>query len=421
MTAQLGPVTAPSKTRYEEQPKNTKSPSRKVEAVVRAEPEADDEELSELDSDEREEFEDENELSELDSHEGEQLDDDDEKVDSGSDSDSPLLTFEEVSITSSNLLDGRSDGEFEGSDIEQAEAAADALTESSSRKRKRGVGEDLEGAYLQKLAKEEAKDEKKRLAIRHETQIDEREVGAEKEDEGEEDVSDADSDALPAKIVHESLMPTKDESELEKSTRTVFISNVSTKAITSKSAKKTLLTHLSSFCSSLGEKGGPHKIESIRFRSTAYSTAAKPKKAAFVLKELHDATTKSTNAYAVYSTPLAAREAVKKLNATKVLDRHIRVDGVAHPQPVDHKRCIFVGNLGFVDDESAMIAADGEKRRAKAPSDIEEGLWREFGKLGRVESVRVVRDPITRVGKGFAYVQFQVNRASFNRFWYLNH
>ena len=81
---------------------------------------------------------------------------------------------------------------------------------------------------------------------------------------------------------------------------------------------------------------------------------------------------------------------------------------------MDHRRCVFVGNLGFVDDESAIRKAeerDGEKakkRKEKEPADVEEGLWRVFGKAGTVENVRVVRDSATRVGKGFAYVQFKV-------------
>jgi nucleolar protein 12 len=122
------------------------------------------------------------------------------------------------------------------------------------------------------------------------------------------------------------------------------------------------------------------------------------------------ATTKSSNAYVVYSTAYAAREAAKRLNGTVVLDRHLRVDGVAHPAKTDHRRCVFVGNLGFVDDESMLDqGGENERKRSKIPSDIEEGLWRQFGKAGVVESVRVVRDEKTRVGKGFAYVQFEVS------------
>ncbi|WDK19095.1 RNA recognition domain-containing protein [Colletotrichum graminicola] len=122
-------------------------------------------------------------------------------------------------------------------------------------------------------------------------------------------------------------------------------------------------------------------------------------------------TTKSANAYVVFSTPAAARKVCAELNGTVVLDRHLRVDSVAHPAPTDHRRCVFVGNLGFIDDETIVSTNDeGEtvqKKRTKVPADIEEGLWRTFGKhAGKVENVRVVRDPKTRVGKGFAYVQF---------------
>ena len=227
------------------------------------------------------------------------------------------------------------------------------------------------------------------------------------------DSSDEPEDSVPQ---HESLNASTRDVEIEKSSRTVFLANVSISAISSKSAKKTLLNHLTSFLLSSSvnnsDNHGP-KVESIRFRSTAFSSTSIPKRAAYARKELMDATTKSTNAYVVYSTADAAREAVKRLNGTVVLDRHLRVDSVAHPAKIDHRRCVFVGNLGFVNDESRLQAAAEEegkqKKTKKQPADVEEGLWRHFGEVGTVESVRVVRDPKTRVGKGFAYVQFVVS------------
>ena len=214
--------------------------------------------------------------------------------------------------------------------------------------------------------------------------------------------------------LHETVAQSKDDAEIEKASRTVFLGNVSTTAIKSKASRRILLDHLTSFIPELPEHKPPHKIESLRFRSTAFATAAVPKKAAFAKKELMDATTQSTNAYAVYSTTLATREATKRLNGTIVLDRHLRVDSVAHPSTVDHRRCVFVGNLGFVDDESNIKVAEEQEggtkkvRKSKAPADIEEGLWKQFETAGTVESVRVVRDKTTRVGKGVAYVQFKV-------------
>lgn len=294
-------------------------------------------------------------------------------------------------------------------------------SELRSRKRKRqDENEDLEALYMQQLAGEDAKErakERKQLSNkRHKSLADDAEApdGGPREDAEDDAVSQGESDEEQgnAEAVdipqHETLTLGKSP-ELEKSNRTVFLGNVSTQAITSKAAKKTLLEHLSSFLDSLPTQDSKHKIESIRFRSTAFDIKI-PKKAAFARKELMDATTKSTNAYVVYTTQLAAREAVKRLNGTIVLDRHLRVDSVAHPAKIDHRRCVFVGNLDFVDDDSQIREANEEERRGKKkdkkPADVEEGLWRQFGTAGTVESVRVVRDSKTRVGKGFAYVQF---------------
>ncbi|KAG4035525.1 hypothetical protein MFRU_001g02940 [Monilinia fructicola] len=312
-----------------------------------------------------------------------------------------------------------------------------AKTDKPERKRKRKNDEqDLEGKYLEKLAREEEKEEEERQAerrLKRQKLAAEQNLVKEATEEGgsDEEMEDAESDdeveieeetdesneeshrrKTPSDVpIHESLVPNKDATELEKASRTIFLGNVASSTISSKADKKTLMSHLSSFIDDLPPppSGKPsHKLESLRFRSTAYATSALPKKAAFAKKDIMTATTKSTNAYAVYSTSFAAREAVKRLNGTMVLDRHLRVDGVAHPAKTDHRRCVFVGNLGFVDDES-LLEQDGEnsRKRSKIPSDIEEGLWRQFGKAGEVESVRVIRDEKTRVGKGFAYVQFK--------------
>lgn len=332
------------------------------------------------------------------------------------------------------------DGDLEDADMDdvsgdsEEEPDLDKIIEKSilkperSRKRK-AHDEDLEGRYMQQLVKEGEKEEKERQAKRHskrqkilgsgeeETLEENSEDPEDPEEASGEDTSSVDDveekvRAIPSDVpMHESLATSNEDTEVEKASRTVFLANVSSLAISSKSAKKTLMAHLASFIPEIPAaiEGKPaHAVESIRFRSTAYS-ASLPKKAAFAKKELMPSTTKSTNAYAIYSSAFAAREAVKRLNATIVLDRHLRVDGVAHPAKVDHRRCVFVGNLGFVDDESLLEqGGENERKRSKIPSDVEEGLWRQFGKAGKVESVRVVRDEKTRVGKGFAYVQFEV-------------
>lgn len=291
-----------------------------------------------------------------------------------------------------------------------------------SKKRKRNSdNDDLEGRYIHRLGLEEAKEDMKGhgeiISKRHiqegdigSTTLEERNSSLDSVDAVKEDDEERQELDIPT---HESLLSSGKETELGKALRTVFLANVSTMAIKSKSARRTLVDHLGSFTTTLPKQEFAHKVESLRFRSTAFSSSALPKKAAYAKKELMDSTTKSTNAYVVYSTKLAAKEAVNSLNGTIVLDRHLRVDGVAYPAKIDHRRCVFVGNLSFVDDESMANAAKDEgnnrrPRKGKEPADAEEGLWRQFSKAGVVESVRVIRDKTTRVGKGFAYIQFQV-------------
>jgi len=228
--------------------------------------------------------------------------------------------------------------------------------------------------------------------------------------------ADGTSDSDLEVPTHETLAKNPTNDDLDKAARTVFLGNVANEAVISKSAKKQLLRHLASFIPELPPHTPPHKVESIRFRSTAYA-AKIPRKASYLKGDLLDATTKSTNAYAVYSSKLAARKAAELLNATVVLDRHLRVDQIAHPAKVDHRRCVFVGNLDFVHDDShiredANPEQADKKQKERPPADTEEGLWRHFAKAGKVESVRVVRDQKTRVGKGFAYVQFTVSRCA---------
>lgn len=294
------------------------------------------------------------------------------------------------------------------SEADERDAAAQLFAEAQEherkqkRKRKQDDFHDLESKYFQKLADEEPPVNKRRKLP---------EDDAKETSKAKADDEDSDGD-IP---MHESLTQDKKADEVEKANRTVFLSNVSMDAVSSKSAKKKLMAHLSSVLDK--EVTPPQTVESLRFRSVAFSTAAMPKRAAYITKATMEATTHSANAYAVYSSTAAARTACAKLNGTVVLDRHLRVDSVAHPAEVDHRRCVFIGNLGFVDDETVLntkLDEDGKektekRKRTRVPMDVEEGLWRTFNQhAGKVESVRVVRDQTTRVGKGIAYVQFYV-------------
>lgn len=170
----------------------------------------------------------------------------------------------------------------------------------------------MEGRHLRKLMEEEDAEHASKRTKGPEPSEEEAGKPSEAGDDGE------DSDG-EVKIVHESvgkegLEGIEGQEDLDKAENTVFLANVSTEAINSKQAKKTLEKHLSSILDKTASP--PEKLESIRFRSLAFSQMALPKRAAYITKSLMDTTTKSCNAYAVYNTPAAARKAVSKLNAT---------------------------------------------------------------------------------------------------------
>ncbi|CAR27747.1 hypothetical protein ZYGR_0N02330 [Zygosaccharomyces rouxii] len=165
------------------------------------------------------------------------------------------------------------------------------------------------------------------------------------------------------------------EDELEKAERTVFVGNVPADVIPNKSLHRQFKKLFQD------EKG----LESIRFRSISFEVPL-PRKVAFVQQKLHKSRG-SVNAYVVYKNKNSVSSVCSRLNGQVFVDRHLRVDSVTHPAKHDNKRSVFVGNLDFEEDE--------------------ESLWRHFGSCGEIEYVRIIRDPKTNMGKGFAYVQFK--------------
>ncbi|KAI8325786.1 RNA-binding domain-containing protein, partial [Martensiomyces pterosporus] len=155
--------------------------------------------------------------------------------------------------------------------------------------------------------------------------------------------------------------------------RTVFIGNLTTVCITDKNA----YSELKKLCMGYG------KVKAIRFRSIAFSDLL-PRKIAFIQGKFHSER-QTCNAYVEFIEEEAAKKCLE-LNGTIFQDKHLRVDLAGNEKGRDMKRSVFVGNLDFAAEE--------------------EDLWRHFGACGTVENVRIVRDPTTSIGKGFAYVQF---------------
>ncbi|XP_069854213.1 RNA-binding protein 34 isoform X2 [Dipodomys merriami] len=109
------------------------------------------------------------------------------------------------------------------------------------------------------------------------------------------------------------------------------------------------------------------------------------KKLAAIKRKVHP-DQKTVNAYVVFKEESAAAKALKR-NGAQIADGfRIRVDRASETSSRD-KRSVFVGNLPYKVEERA--------------------LEEHFLDCGSVVAVRIVRDPVTGVGKGFGYVLFE--------------
>ncbi|XP_002760846.1 RNA-binding protein 34 isoform X1 [Callithrix jacchus] len=160
------------------------------------------------------------------------------------------------------------------------------------------------------------------------------------------------------------------EEERLKNERTVFVGNL---PVTCDKKK------LKSFFKEYGQ------IESVRFRSLIPAEGTLSKKLAAIKRKIHP-DQKNINAYVVFKDGSAATQALKR-NGAQIADGfRIRVDLASATSSRD-KRSVFVGNLPYKVEESAV-----EKH---------------FLDCGSIMAVRIVRDQVTGIGKGFGYVLFE--------------
>lgn len=155
----------------------------------------------------------------------------------------------------------------------------------------------------------------------------------------------------------------------EREARTVFVGNVNVQC-----KHATLKKHFSKYGT----------IEAVWFRSVPVNTETKvPIRGKVALKDFVDFTD-SMNSYILFSTPEEAEAAVAA-NNSEFLGKYLRVS-VANQKEHDTKTTVFVGNLYYKTKD--------------------EELRQHFKDCGPIHSVRIIRDPITHMGKGFAYVRF---------------
>lgn len=225
----------------------------------------------------------------------------------------------------------------------------------------------------------------KKMASDHEESIeDEGDIIDDMEDNmDEEDDEDDNEDSGKARNPTKLKRPPK--FNVEKNNRTVFVGNLP-KTMTSRTIRK-----LFRDCGD---------IESVRIRSVAPDKKKLSKKVASITKQIHGRIA-SFNAYVVFKTnpnDVPMKNALAK-NGQLVEEHHIRVDRASKPKSQKHKvkvsrkKSVFVGNLPF-------DAKDDE-------------VYTYFEKCGPIDGVRIVRDQVTGLGKGFGFVCFK-DRATVN-------
>ncbi|KAI3633037.1 hypothetical protein MIR68_009112 [Amoeboaphelidium protococcarum] len=196
------------------------------------------------------------------------------------------------------------------------------------------------------------------------------------------------------------LQQTINKDDEEKMERTMFLGNLPLEVMDKAGTRELKQFILSGGCMNQDsnvsspspvESQQQLKIDSIRFRSIALSRPTKNKKMRKVAitkhVDLHEQCD-TVNAYVVFKERQMVKQCIDQLNGKLFQDRHLRCDYADHKKPFDPKHTIFVGNLPL--------------------NASEEALWRQFeNACGHVHGVRVVRDNVTNVGKGIAYVCFK--------------
>lgn len=156
------------------------------------------------------------------------------------------------------------------------------------------------------------------------------------------------------------------------------------------------------------------EFDSIRLRSLAPASdaistssdshASSTKRLAAHTKAF-DVTVDSCNAYVVLSSADRAKEAVKILNGIVYINSTQKATadgGITASDESRHLRADLVGNQASRPDSKKSIFIGNLPRNV-----TEETLWKTFSTCGPVQYVRVIRDPVSRVGRGIAYVAFQ--------------
>nr|XP_031845660.1 nucleolar protein 12-like [Nomia melanderi] len=227
---------------------------------------------------------------------------------------------------------------------------------------------------------EEADDDDDEISDEDEDEVDdeEEEEGDEEEEDEEEEAEEEEENDRASNHEHDKKHEDNLDASLEKlkeDKRTIFVGNLPKEVM-----KKQLRKQFNKF----GD------IDTIRIRGIVGKSMKMSKRVAAIKKDIHPKL-KAVFAYIRYNSEESAKAALS-MNGKVFNGNYLRVDlaSTSHEKH-DVKKSVFVGNLNFNIDENT--------------------LWKYFKGCGEIESVRLVRDNKTGIGKGFGYINFKTEDA----------
>ncbi|XP_075222700.1 RNA-binding protein 34-like isoform X1 [Lycorma delicatula] len=161
-----------------------------------------------------------------------------------------------------------------------------------------------------------------------------------------------------------------EEERGEINARTIFVGNLP-KSVSRKKLKK------------LFSKYGP--VESARLRCSAINISHLPRSIAVSKRDFHPKAT-SVFGFVKFVNKSSVDESLKA-NGTVYEEHHLRVDRITSDKTESTQNSVFLGNVPF-------DVADNDVRKV-------------FEGCGEIESVHIIRDNKTGMGKGFGYVNFK--------------
>eukprot|EP01060_Flectonema_neradi_P004362 TRINITY_DN12813_c0_g1_i1.p1 TRINITY_DN12813_c0_g1~~TRINITY_DN12813_c0_g1_i1.p1 ORF type:complete len:389 (+),score=83.47 TRINITY_DN12813_c0_g1_i1:35-1201(+) len=168
--------------------------------------------------------------------------------------------------------------------------------------------------------------------------------------------------------------------EKERESRTIFIDNLPNQI-----KKEELVTFIRKL---LGVRDIAVRIRSQTFEHGKGRGLFKLHKLNVLKSKLSDEG--SCSAYCVLPTPEIYEKALTVLNNVLFLDRHIRVEAAGGgPNPFESSNAVFLGNL-------LLEITEEDIRGFLTNHNVTDVL-----------KIRLIRDPVTRKGKGFGFVSFQ--------------